>query len=1377
MSKTLTNTNSRVSEFEHDDQLLKLDQYVKVMLAGDSDLCGILISGYPGVGKTHLVESYLKKYQGEHPALIARHRQQHAEIPYFGLKNAISDFITKKYNQLTRKEFQKFTQQIKDYFGDSFPLFLEYIPDVSSIMQKDYEISQTYAPKVKNQLFHLFKTFFLFLNQYSKHPIFFFTDDLQWIDTSGTRLLKNLLLELPSDKLIWVASCRESSDNAYLYFQLVEQLGFNKKRVETIHLQRFNKNQVKRLVESSLNGRIHVDLAEICYVLCEGNPTYLQVLLDSIKNTDYIWKLDDIWQCDAEAISKYYKGKGKEQILFKRLGDISEQTRSMLYMMACMGGYNHRVLIDSFNGNEGALHLSLKEAINSELIKEEHGSYLFAKRHIGELIYENLPHLQRQEVHYAIAKLLYNSGVDSLNTTQMVLMTTQFNKSLSLVRKYSEQEICAELNYLAGQYSRKDNALHQAQYFYKMCADLLKECPRPQVSEKVYLVYMERAHVDYILGDHDLAEIHLDHLLENFEDIYKRAHVYELKITINNHCGRYRKAVHILQECLRELNIDLPLDEPLLLNEISKLQSLQQNPEAVKDKNSWSENYIKNQHLVLKLLYVGGMSLHHTSDVLMKWAALQIINRSKMDSAWGEKAIGYVSYGRMLIIDGNIDRGYTYGRKGLEINNTLEDITLRCRVYGVYAFYIQPWKKAFSESYPLLDKGIEAGEKAGDLIGSYILKTHKLNIHILSGLPLYAIDSVDFDDTPPEMELTYYITLYQKNFIKFLLGKSAIFSLSEHKPSRLAAKFTIQEEKFYRNHVRARYYLLFGYYELAEKSAHEADINRKLQEGSPLHPANLMVWFLAITQNWFNYSNDQKLALKIHTDYILGLFDLWSTYSPANYASSYWLLKAEHQRITGNTDEVGNCYLRAIEMAGNNLYNKALSSEFFAKYLLSRAEKKESLMFLIQSIELYEQWGGITKVKQLCQQYHAMIPKKYHPSADVNIEMIQHEFSGDLEVESLVNKLMVLLLRISGSTRVAIKSAMNDGDESQLGDFSLLDQSNTDFYKEIPLALILLAHRSQNRIVVNNLKSDNNLGDLGSFYDRGVRSMLIFPVTIHNDLSLVIYLENSFAEDWYTAEIIRWVRITSNQASVILENARIHELTVKLNNDLRQQMNEKERLATLIEKQKDIHLNALVKAQDDERKRIASDLHDSLGSLLSSIKLRFNGMQPDAFKESPQKATQFNTALGLIDDAVDELRRIAHNMLPTALTKFGLKAALNTFVENVQLSEHLDIDLQVLGLEKRLSEETEVSVYRICQELVQNVLKHAQANFMRLQIIDHGDMINLIVEDNGVGIDRDKVVHGFGFHTIESKVKFLKGTFNIESTPGSGTMILINIPV
>lgn len=257
---------------------------------------------------------------------------------------------------------------------------------------------------------------------------------------------------------------------------------------------------------------------------------------------------------------------------------------------------------------------------------------------------------------------------------------------------------------------------------------------------------------------------------------------------------------------------------------------------------------------------------------------------------------------------------------------------------------------------------------------------------------------------------------------------------------------------------------------------------------------------------------------------------------------------------------------------------------------------------------------------------------------------------------------------------------------------------------------------------------------------------------------------------------MKWIRITANQGAVTIENARIHEITLKLNEEICEKMAERERMSIEIQDQKDMHLQEIVQTQNNERKRIAGDLHDSLGSMLSSVKLRLNSLQEDFITHIPDKAARFDDTVKLLDHAVKELRRIAHNMLPVSLSRFGLKASLQTFVEQINVVEQIEIELQIFGLEQRLEEALETSIYRICQELAQNVIKHAGATTMRIQLIDHEDSINLIVEDNGKGLIANEINPGLGFTTIESKVKLFKGTFSIESQPNKGTMVLVDIP-
>jgi signal transduction histidine kinase/predicted ATPase len=1343
----------------------------------NSSHAGILVSGYSGTGKTLLVENYLKGIESTNPVLIARHYQQYQNIPYFGFKYCISDYLSKIYNQANNTELHKFSGQLKNYLGENFQLLFDYIPELSLFFGNDAPAPVRPNLAIENQLYPLFKKLFEFLAEYTQRPVFFFTDDLQWIDASGINLLKYLLLNISNKKLVWIGACRAPRNKTSPLGQLIEELRLEEITIENIIVTGLNKEETAATMEMTLGAQCHSDLIDICNKLTEGNPAHLQALLETLKNGDLIWQQDGVIHCDAAAIKAQFEGQLPPTMWLEHVKKLSPSAYDVVCIMACMGRFNRQIILDWLLGNAAKMKALLDEAVDAGLLELYEHDARFSDMHVGGMLYDQLPEPRKVELHYKIANLFYSREVERLNSTDIILMATSFNQALDNVKADGRLQIVAELNYRAGKILQNDHAYDQARHFFKMSAEMLKECDWEDVSEQAWLVYMDRARTEYFLGEYDLAEIHLDYLLGRVTDPVKRSKVFELKITINNHLARYQKVVWMLKESLEELGLELPLAEQHLLDEVIRLKEILARQEMYPSIKFMENRNPVHAEAILRLLYVGGMSLHHTSDVLMTWAALQIILGSNREKPSVVKAIGYVSYGRMLIISGEIERGYEYGTKGLDINQSLDDFTLRCRVFGVYAFYIQPWMKDFSESKVLLEEAAKAGQKAGDLIGIYILKTHQLNLHLIAGLPLKGLSQWDFEESYPGMELTYYITHYQKNLIRFLTGEASVFSIPRQNPSSLAGRLTIQEEKFYRNYVWARYYFLFGHYAMAARSAEDAHENRKLQEASPLVPANLMIWFLSVTQNWYNYAPSVRNDLHTRIAEVLNSFETWQNYAPSNYRNSWLLMKAEWCRISGDHKQALRHFQESFDASGNNIYHRAISSELWAKYLLSQNIKdSRARLLLMTSIDAFSEWDAVAKSKQLIQQFEAALSGEGKHSQTIDIETIQYELSGDMEVRSLVKKLIVLLLRISGSTHAVVELMEDTGDHIWYDQTSLLLDSN-EKQNAVPKSMILMALKSQKPVIVNELKIEKGLREVEDLQAKGVQSFLILPITISGHLSMVVYLENIFAKNWYVPERVKSIKITANQGAVMIENARIHEHSIKLNDDIRKEMMEKERLSSVIEAQTDAHLKALMQAQDNERKRIASDLHDSLGSILSSVRLRFNGLQEEFFQRVPEKANRFTDSLNLLDEAIDELRQISHNMIPVSLSRFGLRSSLETFVAQINASGQLDVGLQILGLDQRLAEEMEVRVYRICQELVQNVIKHAKASKVRIQIILHNDSLNLVVEDNGVGMIKDNLSRGLGFSTIQSNVDLFKGTFSIESQPGKGCLVLIDLPI
>lgn len=220
-----------------------------------------------------------------------------------------------------------------------------------------------------------------------------------------------------------------------------------------------------------------------------------------------------------------------------------------------------------------------------------------------------------------------------------------------------------------------------------------------------------------------------------------------------------------------------------------------------------------------------------------------------------------------------------------------------------------------------------------------------------------------------------------------------------------------------------------------------------------------------------------------------------------------------------------------------------------------------------------------------------------------------------------------------------------------------------------------------------------------------------------------------------------------------------------------------QQVSELLRAQEMKSIHAMLEGQDRERKRIAEDLHDRLGSTLSAVKLHLGAL--DGVAEQPAAQPVYQNLNGLLDKAVSEVRDIAHNMVSGVLTKFGLAAALQDLKESLEASRKLKIELIVSNLDERLEGQTEITLYRIVQELICNVLKHAGATEITIQLNKIGNELLLMVEDNGRGFDPSQAAQkkGIGLRNIESRVASLGGRLCIDSGKGRGTTTTIEIPL
>lgn len=214
-----------------------------------------------------------------------------------------------------------------------------------------------------------------------------------------------------------------------------------------------------------------------------------------------------------------------------------------------------------------------------------------------------------------------------------------------------------------------------------------------------------------------------------------------------------------------------------------------------------------------------------------------------------------------------------------------------------------------------------------------------------------------------------------------------------------------------------------------------------------------------------------------------------------------------------------------------------------------------------------------------------------------------------------------------------------------------------------------------------------------------------------------------------------------------------------------------------LEKEKTVQvLEALMQGEEKERVRLSKDLHDGVGGLLSAVKMHFSAIRQnqEVLKQNPA----YTHAIGLLDDAITDIRKTAHNLMPETLYRLGLKEALETFCKNISYSGTLQVSFYTNGDIGRFKPNFELSVYRIVQELVNNIIKHSKASEALVQLTQHDGTLAITVEDNGIGFNQQHVQqHGNGLISLQSRIRALNGNIAIDAASGQGTTAYIEFDV
>lgn len=205
---------------------------------------------------------------------------------------------------------------------------------------------------------------------------------------------------------------------------------------------------------------------------------------------------------------------------------------------------------------------------------------------------------------------------------------------------------------------------------------------------------------------------------------------------------------------------------------------------------------------------------------------------------------------------------------------------------------------------------------------------------------------------------------------------------------------------------------------------------------------------------------------------------------------------------------------------------------------------------------------------------------------------------------------------------------------------------------------------------------------------------------------------------------------------------------------------------------------AVIQGEENERKRLAFELHDGIGQLLSVVKLNLSSLQQWVDKRNKKTAEVIDGIVLLVDDSCKEIRNISHNLMPDTVVQFGLMAALNDFCRKINVAGKIKVHFQDSDFEPDLIPQAQTTIYRIIQEILHNAIRHSFATDVYIQLFKEDENLVLLIEDNGIGFDVSATMksdNGMGIRNIISRIEYLKGEVHIESSKGKGTMYNIHL--
>ncbi len=1370
----------------------------------------LLIEGEPGIGKSAFANQLINE-QGEHFTfrLYGKFHNSSSKAPYLALKQCVHHWLDQLL-VLDDEAYERLKSNLREAVHPHERVLTSVLEELEALFGKRVaaaEEVQTDPLKERLRFTYYFNKFLKAVHESGFRTILFF-DDLQWADMATLHLVHDLLNRYGVPGLVMVSTFRPvQEEKSYSLILKIKELS----SVTSYSLAPLKQQELNKLIPAEWKLQEEEQKAFGEYLLHEsgGRPFDALQILSLIVQENLIEATSGgHYQLRWKQLPRIKHDKSSIPLVMRELEGLSPAGAQLLPLASCLGFYFSCESLQRLSGLAPDVYREgMEELVRRKIVIVQQAACYFVHDHFYTAAQALLAPENKKRLHTEIARHLIEQGALNCQHTSFFECVNHLNMA-DARGTFFKKEALAIINLSAARLAREKSAFDRSLEYYKKADSLLSSqqqsgavqlpevllhyswLPQPLPFEQLRVMCkLGVAEGEFLVQNFMVADESLNFIFEYEADRLVRLKAYTIKMKIfiasmnlKESPIRLKDGMDIIEALLKEYNIHLPQQEEDFheymeeaYRELLELLPVQDMSQLERMELAEEQEFIDLIHLIVHSLPIIFFVNIKKSKYLGVRSVILCLQKGFTPST---PALLATSIWTMATITKNYELAYALGQLGLKL---VEKEPYRAHWHSVYhlaTLNFFNWKHHYRITSAKLDEAVKISMEVGDHNYAIFCFTNARIIDICRGVCLSRFIEKNYHSRA-ELPNVNFISQSHVAFVRIMTGEQAGLVEGRFKFSRLF-KQQVNENLngiYHFCFVQELLYLHAGLYQKALEVANICEEHRELYEAFPIGNEHdfyycLVLSSLAQEKGGMDFATRELIEKRLRG------FKKLASMGAGNYLHKQKIIEAELARFLPNGLEVVSLYEEAIEEALKQEFTQlaALAAERCGDFLKKKKNHRLADTYLNDAYGYYQAWGAQAKLEQLVKKYpetyfrkvpHSFDPEQHLQNEQETLKWELVQSALQLSQELYINDLIKRVLQISLEQTKAVQASFLLKQQFSwqvvarldAGGFSLLHYNFPTGSMASPQKTIYDCLRLNEICYVPKLSDRHDFADVDYFRQKTVHSFMVIPFERHQETLGLIYLENLAPELVETNNLLPWFELLRTQAGIALSNAQLYENQVKLNQEIR--------------KQEQKRIEAVVETQEKERRRVAAELHDNLGQMLSLTKLNLSCLE-DSLEG---QFSLYEETSRLLDESCTELRRIAHAMMPPDFSSQSLETTLDKLFRQYLLSAGLKYTFYPHQLPEEIPVAVKFNLYRIAQEIIHNILKHANAVKVIIELSVADNTLHMMIEDDGKGFDVQFRTDGLGLKSLYSRATLLNGRLEIDSVIDKGSAFHVYIPL